>query len=100
MSGDASPETLGVTALDNHTLEVRLTSSLPYFAAMTTHSSTFPTPEWRVRTFGNDWTKPGNIVSNGAYVLTEHIPNERSVRERNSMYWNNDAYYSRKGCCS
>ena len=29
MSGEASPETLGVTALDNHTLEVRLTSSLP-----------------------------------------------------------------------
>jgi oligopeptide transport system substrate-binding protein len=58
---------------------------------MTTHSSTFPSPEWVVRTSGNDWTKPENIVSNGAYVLTEHIPNERSVRERNSMYWNNDA---------
>ena len=91
LSGDASPETLGVTALDNHTLEVRLTASLPYFAAMTTHSSTFPSPEWVVRTSGNDWTKPENIVSNGAYILTEHIPNERSVRERNSMYWNNDA---------
>ena len=91
LSGDASPETLGVTALDNHTLEVRLTASLPYFAAMTTHSSTFPSPEWVVRTSGNDWTKPENIVSNGAYILTEHIPNERSVRERNTLYWNNDA---------
>ena len=91
LSGDASPDALGVTALDNHTLEVRLTASLPYFAAMTTHASTFPTPQWRVRTFGTDWTKPGNIVSNGAYVLTEHIPNERAVRERNTMYWNNDA---------
>ena len=91
LSGEASPDALGVTALDNHTLEVRLTASLPYFAAMTTHASTFPTPQWRVRTFGNDWTKPGNIVSNGAYVLTEHIPNERAVRERNTMYWNNDA---------
>ena len=91
LSGEASPDALGVTALDNHTLEVRLTASLPYFAAMTTHASTFPTPQWRVRTFGTDWTKPGNIVSNGAYVLTEHIPNERAVRERNTMYWNNDA---------
>jgi oligopeptide transport system substrate-binding protein len=91
LSGDSPTSALGVTALDNHTLEVRLTASLPYFAAMTTHASTFPTPQWRVRTFGNDWTKPGNIVSNGAYVLTEHIPNERAVRERNTMYWNNDA---------
>ena len=91
MSGDADPSTLGVTAIDNHTLEVRLTASLPYFAAMTTHGSTFPSPEWVIEEHGAEWTKPGNIVSNGAYVLTEHIPNERSVRERNSSYWNDSA---------
>ena len=91
MSGDASPESLGVTALDNHTFEVRLTASLPYFAAMTTHASTYPSPEWIVRTSGDDWTKPENIVGNGAYILTEHIPMERAVRERNPLYWNNDA---------
>jgi oligopeptide transport system substrate-binding protein len=91
MSGESPPEALGVRALDNHTLEVRLTASLPYFAAMTTHASTFPSPEWTVRTFGDDWTKPGNIVGNGAYVLTEHIPNETATRERNSLYWNNGA---------
>ena len=91
MSGESPPEALGVRALDNHTLEVRLTASLPYFAAMTTHASTFPSPEWTVKTFGDDWTKPGNIVGNGAYVLTEHIPNETATRERNSLYWNNGA---------
>jgi len=91
MSGESAPEALGIRALDNHTLEVRLTASLPYFAAMTTHASTFPSPQWTVRTFGDNWTKPGNIVGNGAYVLTEHIPNETATRERNTMYWNNDA---------
>ena len=48
-----------------------------------------------VEAHGADWTKPENIVSNGAYVLTEHIPNERSVRERNPMYWD-----ARKGSSS
>ena len=91
MSGESPPEALGIRALNNHTLEVRLTASLPYFAAMTTHASTFPSPEWTVRTFGDEWTKPENIVGNGAYVLTEHIPNETATRERNSWYWNNDA---------
>jgi oligopeptide transport system substrate-binding protein len=91
MSGDADPSTLGVSAIDNHTLEVRLTASLPYFALMTTHASTFPSPQWAIEEHGDDWTKVGNIVSNGAYVLTEHIPNERSVRERNTAYWDNDA---------
>jgi oligopeptide transport system substrate-binding protein len=30
------------------------------------------------------------MVSNGAYVLTEHVINERLVRERNAMYWDNE----------
>lgn len=91
LAGDADPSTLGVTAVDDHTLEVKLTASLPYFALMTTHGSTFPTHQATVEAHGDEWTKPGNIVSNGAYVLTEHVPSERSVRERNPMYWNNDA---------
>ncbi|MBL1435834.1 MAG: peptide ABC transporter substrate-binding protein [Rhodobacteraceae bacterium] len=90
LAGEADPSTLGVTAIDDHTLEVRLTASLPYFALMTTHGSTFPSPQAVIEEFGDDWTKPENIVSNGAYVLTEHVSNERSVRERNPMYWNND----------
>ncbi len=28
-------------------------------------------------------------MSNGAYVLSEHIPAERSVRVRNENYWDN-----------
>ncbi len=91
LAGEADTDTLGVTAIDDTTLEVRLTASLPYFALMTTHASTFPSPQWAIDEHGVDWTKPENIVSNGAYVLTEHIPQERSVRERNEMYWNNDA---------
>ena len=89
-AGDLPPEELGVKALDDQTLEVTLSQPIPYFVLTTTHASTFPTPKWVIDKYGVDWTKPGNIVSNGAYVLTEHVPNERSVRERNPMYWNND----------
>ena len=90
IAGTAEPGTLGVTAIDDHTLEVKLTSPLPYFPYMTTHATTFPAPQKVIEEFGTDWTKPENIVSNGAYVLTEHLPNERSVRERNEMYWDNE----------
>ena len=54
------------------------------------YSTTFPAPKWAIEEHGQEWTRPGNIVSNGAYVLTEHVPKERSVRERNEMYWDND----------
>ncbi len=90
LAGEMDKSELGVSAIDDHTLEVRLTASLPYFPLMTTHASTFPAPQAVIEQFGDEWTKPGNIVGNGAYVLTEHVPQERSVRERNPMYWDND----------
>lgn len=91
IAGDKPVTDLGVKAIDDLTLEVKLTAALPYFPQMTTHATTFPAHKATIEAHGNDWTKPENIVSNGAYILTEHLPNERSVRERNSMYWNNDA---------
>lgn len=91
LAGDMPTSELGVTALDDYTLEVRLTTALPYFPQMTTHATTFPVHQATVEMYGADWTDPGNIVSNGAYVLSEHVPNERNVRVRNEMYWNNDA---------
>ncbi|WP_254702048.1 peptide ABC transporter substrate-binding protein [Roseivivax sp. THAF30] len=90
ISGDAEPDTLGVRAIDPQTFEVTLTTPLPYFAQMTTHSTTFPTPQSVIEEHGNSWTQPENIVSNGAYVLTEYRPGERIVRERNEEYWNNE----------
>jgi oligopeptide transport system substrate-binding protein len=90
IAGETAVDQLGVTAIDDHTLEVRLSAPLPYFPQMTTHATTFPAPQKVIEAHGDAWTKPENIVSNGAYVLTEHLPQERSVRERNTMYWDNE----------
>lgn len=87
IAGDKGIEELGVTAIDDHTLEVRLSASLPYFPQMMTHATTFPTHKATIDAHGDAWTKPENIVSNGAFTLTEHVPNERSVRSKNPMYW-------------
>ena len=87
IAGDVPVDELGVSAPDDRTLVVSLSQPLPYFPQMVTHATTFPVNPAVVEAHGADWTKPENIVSNGAYVLTEHIPNERSVRERNPMYW-------------
>jgi len=90
IAGDMDPSELGVTAIDDLTLEVRITKPLPYFAQMTTHFTTFPVHKATVDAHGNEWTKPGNMVSNGAYVLSEHVPQEKLVRVRNDQYWDND----------
>lgn len=90
VAGDMPPDQLGVTAVDDRTLEVRLSAPLPYFPTMTTHATTFPSPQKVIEEHGEEWTRPENIVSNGAYVLEEHLPNERSVRVRNELYWDNE----------
>ncbi|WP_420324776.1 peptide ABC transporter substrate-binding protein [Mameliella sp.] len=90
IAGEKPITDLGVSAPDDHTLVVQLSQPLPYFAKMVTHATTFPAPKWAIEEHGQEWTRPENIVSNGAYVLTEHVPKERSVRERNEMYWDND----------
>ncbi len=93
IAGEMDPSELGVTAVDDSTLEVRLTQPLPYFAQMTTHFTTFPVHKATVDAHGSEWTQAGNMVSNGAYKLTEFVPQERMVRERNEMYWDNENTY-------
>ncbi len=90
IAGEMPPESMGIKALDDHTLEVTLEDSLPYFPLMTTHYTLYPANKKVIDELGAEWTKPGNMVSNGAYILTEHVPSEKSVRERNEMYWDNE----------
>lgn len=89
IAGEAAPDTLGVTAIDDHTLQVKLTTALPYFTQMVTHTTTFPVPRWAIEAHGDAWTQPGNMVSNGAYILAERVPQEKIVLTRNANYWDN-----------
>ena len=87
LAGEQAPESLGVRAVDDHTLEVKLNTPLPYFPAMTTYATLFPAHRATIEAHGADWTAPGNMVSNGAYVLDEVVLNEYHSRVRNPMYW-------------
>ena len=91
LAGEMEPAELGVRAVDDHTLEVKLNTALPYFPAMTTYATLFPAHRATIETHGADWTAPGNMVSNGAYVLGEVVLNEYHTRVRNPMYWGADA---------
>ena len=81
---------LGVKAVDDHTFEVTLSEPVPYFYKLLVHSSVSPVPKAVVEKFGDKWTQPANIVSNGSYKLKDWVVNERIVLERNTNYWDND----------
>jgi oligopeptide transport system substrate-binding protein len=90
VAGTKKPEELGVKAIDDKTLEVTLSFSSPWFVRSLSHATLFPAPKAVVEQFGIEWTKPENIVGNGAYILTENTPGERVVAKRNPNYWDNE----------
>ncbi len=71
------PEELGVKAVDATTLEVTLKGATPYFLEMLTHQVMFPLHRGALEKHKNDFVKPGNMISNGAFTLAENKPNDR-----------------------
>ena len=65
----AEVQTVGVQAQDETTLAVQLRHPASYFLAITTFEVTFPQRQDIVEKFGTRWTDPGNIVTNGPFLL-------------------------------
>jgi oligopeptide transport system substrate-binding protein len=60
---------VGVTAVDNRTLEVHLTSAQPWFVQQVSHHSFLAVHRATVEKFGDRWTEPANIVTDGPFKL-------------------------------
>lgn len=90
IAGKKPATDLGVKAIDDNTFEVTLSEPVPYFYKLLVHPSVSPVPKAAVEKFGEKWTQPANIVTNGAYKLKNWVVNERIVLERNTQYWDND----------
>ncbi len=82
---------VGVRALDDHTLLVELGSPTPYFLDLCAFPTLHPVPVELIREVGDDWVKPGRIIGNGPYVLSEWRINDRIRLTKNPRYWNRDA---------
>lgn len=85
-AGKMSPEEMGVRALDARTLEITLEAPTPYFLEMLMHQATYPVHRPTIERFGAEWTKPGNLVSNGPFALAARIPNDHVKLVRNSRF--------------
>lgn len=66
---DALADKVGVNAVDDKTLEVKLTSPQPWFIQQSAHTSFLAVPQKTVEQFGDKWTEPANIVTNGPFKL-------------------------------
>ncbi|MCT4703948.1 ABC transporter substrate-binding protein [Enterobacteriaceae bacterium H20N1] len=89
IDGKMPADKLGVTAVDAHTLRIQLDKPVAYFPNLTANFSLYPVPKTVVEKLGQDWTKPGNLVGNGAFTLSERVVNEKLVVIPNKSYWDN-----------
>lgn len=87
--GKMAPDSLGVKALDDQTLQITLTQPNASLLQMLDHYVMVPIDPVVVKRFGDKWTQPSHIVTSGAYKPTQWVVNERIVAERNLRYWDN-----------
>lgn len=81
-------EELGVSAVDKYTVRFELDSQVPYFVAMTGHTSMMPVHKSALESSDKPWSDPKQFVGNGAFVLDEWVVNERIELKKNPKYWN------------
>jgi len=84
---------VGAVAIDNHTLQLTLENPTPYFLELLNHYSWFPAHPPTIKKFdafekqGTPWTRPGNYVGNGPFILSEHKVNSVIEVKKNPNYW-------------
>jgi oligopeptide transport system substrate-binding protein len=84
------PESVGVKAIDDKTLQVTLEAPTPYFIALLTTPTYFPINK-KLDQSNPNWAKSAdNYVSNGPFKLTKWDHSHVIEVEKNPYYWDKD----------
>ncbi len=78
---------VGVSAQGDHTLVYHLTQPNPSFLDLLASWSAYPVRQDVIAKYGDTWTEPGNIVSDGPFVLNEWDHNSKIVFTPNTNWF-------------
>ena len=85
---EAAKANLGVRAVDDRTLEVRLTQPAPYFPTIASTWVFYPVQRELVEQGGENWWQdPANRVGNGPFRVTRLEDEQLIAFEANERYW-------------
>jgi oligopeptide transport system substrate-binding protein len=93
LAGDLPVEDLGIALLDEFTLQITLTGPTPYFLGLLASPVAYPVNRKNIEAFGNQFSRAGNLVSNGAYLLTKWTPRVSIELLKNPRFREADATY-------
>jgi oligopeptide transport system substrate-binding protein len=85
--GIPDPDRVAVRAITPYTVEFTLTRPAAYFPAIVAAPVARPVPRQSIEQYGQAWTDPSVLVSNGPYLFTDWIPGERVTLEKNLYYY-------------
>ena len=85
------PEEIGARAIDAQTLEDHAQRADAVFSGDADASGGLSGASGHGGKFGADWTKPGNLVSNGAFTLAEWVPNDHVKIVKNPKFHDADS---------
>ena len=91
VAGKLPPDTLGVEARGPHELLIHLERPSAHFLFKLALPPSFPVNAANLKKYGDQFSRPGNLISNGAYVLKGWTLGSVLHLERNEWYWNNEA---------
>ena len=79
-------EKVGIQALDDKTLQIRLSAPAPYLLGLLTHHMAYPVSRKSIEAHGSTWTRPGKMISNGPYQLQEWLPQSHITLVKNPHF--------------
>ncbi|OGO49690.1 MAG: hypothetical protein A2148_00530 [Chloroflexi bacterium RBG_16_68_14] len=85
-----SAEGVGVTAVDDYTLQIKLARPQPTLPTLLALWPASPLRKDLIEQYGDAWTEPGNLAGNGPFVLAEYTPEQQIVLEANPNYVSDD----------
>ena len=83
-------DTVGVKAVDDSTLEIKLAQPRPTFLQIMALWPAYPVREDIITQFGDQWTEPPNYIGNGPFILTEWVHQDHFTFKPNPNYWGSD----------
>jgi oligopeptide transport system substrate-binding protein len=80
-------ESIGVRAIDDYTVEFTLEQPAGYFPGIAGMWVNRPQPRQAIEEHGDAWTEPGNIWTNGPYLLDTWEHGQKMVMLKNPEYF-------------
>ncbi|WP_447956667.1 peptide ABC transporter substrate-binding protein [Vreelandella sp. EE7] len=85
--GEAEPESLGVEALDEHTLRIHFAKPAAWFMQALAMPEAAPLPEHYVTAQGQRWITPGQTPVSGPFTLEQWQPQDHITLAKNPAYY-------------